>query len=440
MPPGTAQRLAADRAFLGRALRTGSALGNVQPGTPSVIETAVAFQTPSGPRLQVNASPAKLFADFLGPTLRPLPTLRGSQAFVLDAHDASLGSIDWRGGRPAPPPGLARATRTAMSGTYNGAGGRTFVAATPIAGSPWKIALAAPESQLYASARGFGRWAPWVILLLGAAAVIAAAVLMRRLASANAELDASRRRLELRAIELERSNEDLEQFAYAASHDLSEPLRTVAGFSQLLRTRYAGRLDDEADEFITHMVGGVQRMQQLIDDLLLYSRVGREPAREEDVDLEDVLSAVLSWIAPTIDERRAQVTHDPLPIVRGERGQIAQVMQNLVSNAVKFTSPDTTPEVHVSAERQNHAWRIGVRDNGIGVKGGTDVIFKMFGRLHGVDTYPGTGIGLALAKRIVEGHGGRIWVEAAPGGGSVFYFTLPAGKRARRAPALEVSA
>jgi signal transduction histidine kinase len=160
--------------------------------------------------------------------------------------------------------------------------------------------------------------------------------------------------------------------------------------------------------------------------------VGRSPLREDDVDLEAVLADVLEWLAPAISERGAQVTRDPLPVIRGERGQMAQVLQNLVSNAVKFTAAATTPEVHLSAVPEGRdGWRISVRDNGIGIDGHGDLVFKMFGRLHSGDAYPGTGIGLALAKRIVEGHGGRIWVEPAPGGGSVFSFTLPAGARVR---------
>jgi signal transduction histidine kinase len=181
------------------------------------------------------------------------------------------------------------------------------------------------------------------------------------------------------------------------------------------------------------MVSGVDRMQQLIDDLLLYSRVGRAPLREDDVDLDDVLAEVLEWSAPAVRESGARITHDPLPMVRGERGQLAQVLQNLLANAIKFTAAGTVPEVHVSAVPEGDVgWRVSVRDNGIGVDGDDDgQIFKMFGRLHGTDAYPGTGIGLALSKRIVEAHGGRISVEPAPGGGSVFSFTVPAGMRVR---------
>jgi signal transduction histidine kinase len=429
-----------DPAVVRAALKTGIGLSAVRPGRPPVIETAIAFKTPSGVRLNVNGTPLAVYQTFLGGTLRPLPTITGSRAFVLDQNGRSLGAYVTGGGSPQPSRELVGATKSAMNASYNVNGTKVFAATTPIPRTPWKIVLATSEQRLYASVSGFKRWAPWLILVIGGLALVAVALLLQRLLKTNAALDANRRMLEERALELERSNADLEQFAYAASHDLSEPLRTVAGFSQLLASRYAGKLDAEADEFISHMNLGVNRMQQLIDDLLIYSRVGRAPMRQEEVDLEAVLAEVVDWIAPAIQERGANVTHDSLPTVRGERGQLAQVLQNLLANAIKFTAAGTTPEIHVSAAREAGAWRISVRDNGIGVDEGSDVIFKMFGRLHPADSYPGTGIGLALAKRIVETHGGRIWVQPGQDGGSVFSFTLPAAAQARRPAAQGVPA
>jgi signal transduction histidine kinase len=423
---------APDPTVIRAALKRGIGLSAARPGRPPVIETALAFKTPNGVRLSVNGTPLAVYQTFLGGTLRPLPTITGSRAFVLDQNGRSLGAYVTGGGSPQPSRQLVAATKASMNVRYTVNGTKIFAATTPIPRTPWKIVLATSEQQLYASVSGFKRWAPWVILIIGGLALVAVALLLQRLLKTNVALDANRRMLEERALELERSNADLEQFAYAASHDLSEPLRTVAGFSQLLASRYAGKLDPEADEFISHMNMGVNRMQQLIDDLLIYSRVGRAPMREEEVDLDSVLAEVIDWIAPAIQERGAKVTHEPLPTVRGERGQLAQVLQNLVANAIKFTAPDTTPEIHVSAAREAGAWRISVHDNGIGVLEGSDVIFKMFGRLHPADTYPGTGIGLALAKRIVETHGGRIWVQPGQNGGSVFSFTLPAVTQARR--------
>ena len=413
------------------ALRNGFGLADPSNGQ---IESAIAFRTPQGPRVLLMGQPVKTYSDFLAGTLRPLPTLKGSEALVLAGNGEVVGGLT-----AARKPAVATAPLVAAAKHAEGGYKDVVVGSAPLPATRWRVVVTAPESQLYATANGSSETVPWIILGIGALALGAVALLLWRvlrtsemLREANAELDASRRGLEERARELERSNADLEQFAYAASHDLSEPLRTVSGFSQLLQSRYAGTLDPEADEYIGHVVTGVDRMQQLIDDLLLYSRVGREPLREDDVDLEGVLADVLEWIAPAVDEREARITHDPLPVVRGERSQLAQVLQNLLSNAVKFTAAGTTPEVHVSAATEGgDGWRVSVRDNGIGIDSEDGHIFKMFGRLHGPDSYPGTGIGLALAKRIVESHGGRIWVEPAPGGGSVFSFTVPAGERVR---------
>jgi signal transduction histidine kinase len=173
------------------------------------------------------------------------------------------------------------------------------------------------------------------------------------------------------------------------------------------------------------MSSGVDRMQQLIDDLLLYSRVDRQPIRAERVDLDDLLGEVLASIEPAVRERGARITSDDLPVVVGERTQLRQVLQNLLVNAVKFTAHDVTPQVHVSAHRRANTWRVSVRDNGIGIGADPDLIFNMFARLHPADAYPGTGIGLALVKRILERHDGDIGVEPAPGGGSIFTFSLP---------------
>ena len=421
------------------ALRRGFSVGDPRNG---VVNSVIAFQTPAGPRLLVQGSPVGVFRSFLAGTLRPLPTLKGSVALVLDDHGTSLGGLAY-GGRPvSAPAALRRAARplnrSQASFTQNGR--KIFVGSAQLPGTTWKVVVTAPEKELYASINGAARWVEWGILVLGALALVGVSFLLYRvvkttdrLRRSNEQLEASRLSLEERAGELERSNADLEQFAYAASHDLSEPLRTVAGFSQLLQQRYRGRLAADADEYIGHMAAGVERMQQLIDDLLLYSRVGRGPLREDDVDLEVLLGSVLEWLGPAIDERGARVTHDTLPVVRGERGQLAQVLQNLISNAIKFTAPEVTPAVHLSATREGgDGWRVSVRDNGIGVAASSTDIFKMFGRLHGADEYPGTGIGLALAKRIIEAHGGRIWVEPADGGGSVFSFTLYAGARVRQ--------
>ena len=237
--------------------------------------------------------------------------------------------------------------------------------------------------------------------------------------------------LRQRAAELERSNADLEQFAYVASHDLSEPLRMVSGFVQLLSRRYQGQLDSDADEFIAYAVEGVNRMQGLIDDLLTFSRIGRDDRRPGDVDLESVARRALDTLSTQVSETRATVTLGELPTVRGNERELTQLLQNLVSNALKFRAADA-PQITVRAEHRDgvgdHAagWEVSVADNGIGIEPRhAERIFKMFQRLHQRDAYPGSGIGLAICKKIVQRHGGRIWVQPNPGGGSVFTFTLP---------------
>lgn len=226
--------------------------------------------------------------------------------------------------------------------------------------------------------------------------------------------------------ELARSNAELEQFAYIASHDLAEPLRTITGFTELLGRRYAGQLDEKADRYIEHIVNGTARMQRLIDDLLAYSRVGRMEIAPEAFPLGDAVDQVCAALSGAIAERGAVVTRDELPVVFADPPQVAQVLQNLVGNAIKFQEADATPLVHIGAERDGSLWRISVADNGIGIDPRfAHRIFRMFQRLHAQHEYTGTGIGLAICQRIVERNGGRIWVEPGPSGGSIFSFTLP---------------
>jgi signal transduction histidine kinase len=229
-----------------------------------------------------------------------------------------------------------------------------------------------------------------------------------------------------RSRELARSNAELERMAYIASHDLQEPLRMVASYVQLLERRYMGQLDADAHEFIGFAVDGARRMQALIDDLLTISRVDTKGRPLQRVELGEALDAALRSLRIAIDERNAKVQADPLPAVLGDAAQLTQVFQNLLSNAVKFCQA-IAPLVEISARRDGAQWRICVRDNGIGVpEEHRERIFGMFQRLHGRREYAGTGIGLAICQKIVERHGGSIWVEAAQGGGSVFIFTLQA--------------
>jgi PAS domain S-box-containing protein len=225
--------------------------------------------------------------------------------------------------------------------------------------------------------------------------------------------------------DLKRSNEELQQFAYVASHDLQEPLRAVASFTQLLSERYKGKLDKDADEFIAFAVGGANRMQTLINDLLSYSRLETRGKPPEPTDSHDALGQALANLGTAIRESVALVTNDELPKVLADEGQLVQLFQNLVGNAIKFHGKEP-PRVHVSAALQGREWLFSVRDNGIGIaQEYQERIFSIFQRLHSREEYPGTGIGLALCKRIVERHGGTIRVESEPGSGSTFFFTLP---------------
>ena len=228
--------------------------------------------------------------------------------------------------------------------------------------------------------------------------------------------------------ELERSNAELEQFAYVASHDLQEPLRTIASYLQLLQRRYRNKLDADGEEFIAFAVDGANRMKTLIQDLLSISRVGTGGLLLQPTDVEMVLGEVLINLKPAIEKSAAAVTHDPLPMVMADRVQLTQLLQNLIGNAIKFRD-GLPPRVHLGAGRQNGQWVFSIRDEGIGMDAQhLERIFVIFQRLHGREQYPGTGIGLAICKKIVERHGGRIWVESEAGRGSTFYFTLPAGE------------
>jgi PAS domain S-box-containing protein len=234
-----------------------------------------------------------------------------------------------------------------------------------------------------------------------------------------------RQQLERQAAELKRSNEELEQFAYVASHDLQEPLRMVSGYTQLLQRRYAGRLDADADEFIDFAVQGVKRMQALIADLLAYSRVASRGKAPVSVALADVMEQVLANLQATIEESGAVIQVPSLASVPGDPVQLVQLFQNLIANGLKFRG-SAPPSIEIQQEEYPQHWQFCIKDNGIGIAPEyRDKIFVIFQRLHTRDKYPGTGIGLAICKKIVDRHGGKIWVESEPGKGSCFYFTLP---------------
>jgi light-regulated signal transduction histidine kinase (bacteriophytochrome) len=254
----------------------------------------------------------------------------------------------------------------------------------------------------------------------------------RRLVDQIAEVEAARReiaeaqvRLEGQAAALAKSNRDLEQFAYVASHDLQEPLRKVASFCQMLQRRYAGQLDERADHYIAYAVDGALRMQELINALLEFSRVGRAAIPETVVDLQDCLEVAMSNLEVARRESGAEITWDPLPSVPGEPALLTQLLQNLLSNAIKFRSA-AAPRAHIGVRRDRDDWQFSCEDNGIGIESRyAERVFLIFQQLHTRDAYGGTGIGLALCRRIVEYHGGTIWVEQRPRPGTMIRWTLP---------------
>jgi signal transduction histidine kinase len=225
--------------------------------------------------------------------------------------------------------------------------------------------------------------------------------------------------------ELQHSNYELQQFAYITSHDLQEPLRTIASFSQLLERRYKEKLDSDADEYIDFIVSAAVRMKEMIQGLRDYSRIDTQSGEFKSTNIEEVLNEALSNLKAAIKENNAKITHDPLPTVKADGRQITQLFQNLISNAIKFRKKDESPKIHIKATKNNDEYVFSVSDNGIGMEIEYTIhIFELFKRLHTIDKYEGTGIGLAIAERIVDRHGGRIWVESELGKGSVFYFTL----------------
>ncbi|WP_327175876.1 ATP-binding protein [Streptomyces sp. NBC_01335] len=262
---------------------------------------------------------------------------------------------------------------------------------------------------------------------------------MRRRLAEDLELkDRARAALDAQTVELRRSNEELEQFAYVASHDLQEPLRKVASFCQLLERRYAEQLDDRARQYISFAVDGANRMQLLINDLLTFSRVGRLHTDDQEVDLAGLVRRTVGDLDVAVQQTGATVTHDELPVVHGQPTQLGLVLQNLISNAIKFRTADTAPAVHIaarrvpnpgregSAESRRPFWEISVTDNGIGIAPEyAERVFVIFQRLHTRESYEGNGIGLALCKKIVEHHGGSITVDTTRTSGTRFVFTLP---------------
>jgi PAS domain S-box-containing protein len=266
--------------------------------------------------------------------------------------------------------------------------------------------------------RGHYRWLAWVVVSSSQDKLLYAAardITERRLAE---------ERMRQQTDELERSNRELQEFAYVASHDLQEPLQMVSNHLQLLSRRYRGELDQDADEFIGFALEGTSRLKSLISDLLTYSKVGARGKEFGPVEMEGVFGRVMEIYQPSIEDCRGSVTHDDLPVVLGDDEQLIQVLQNLMDNSIKFRSKEP-PLIHVGARQLSERWLFFVRDNGIGIDPQyTERVFVIFQRLHSRDDYPGNGIGLAISRKIIERHGGHVWVDSEPGKGATFYFTL----------------
>jgi len=251
----------------------------------------------------------------------------------------------------------------------------------------------------------------------------------QQLQASEQQLRATNRQLKAREKKLLESNKELQQFAYVASHDLKEPLRMVSSYTQLLERRYKDKLDDKAQKFIAYAVDGANRMQSLIDDLLQFSRVETQGEEFVKTDANMLLGNVLSGLENSIKENNAVITTDQLPEIYVDKTQIERVFQNLISNDIKFRKKDQEPRIHISARKDKNKWLFSVKDNGIGIdKDFTKKVFIIFQRLHSRSEYEGTGIGLAVSKKIIARHGGKLWFESELGKGTTFYFTLPVKK------------
>ena len=297
-----------------------------------------------------------------------------------------------------------------------------------VAGRRWSMYYATDRALVSATERAI----PWLIAVFGLVVSLLAGSVVHALASARHRAQSLAEQM---TEELKRSNEELERFAFLASHDLQQPLRTVSGFVQLLERQYGSKLDPAAREYVEHALRGTKQMGTLIDDLLAYSRVTRDDRPLAPVPLDDAWDAAVEQLSATIESSDASVRRGALPVVDGDRGQLVQVFANLIGNAVKYRG-EAAPEVEAEARRVNGVWEIAVQDNGIGIDPRDhERIFEMFRRLHTEDEFEGTGVGLALAKRIVERSGGDIRVESRRGAGSRFVVVLPpAGTAAQRRP------
>jgi signal transduction histidine kinase len=428
-------------------------LSDVMPGAgggSGVIDFAVSLKTAAGLRVLVSGTPAALFSGFLGGYLKRVPTPAGT-AYVLDSAGNVVAARDrpQAAGRRIGDSPLLASLQHRSSGSYGRDG---YFAAVAVPGSTWRVVLTSTRSSLFSTAGGTRVWLPWIILgalamlalgfltlmrqLLGTAAALSTA--NARLASSNARLESSNALLR-HAAELSRSNAELEQFASIASHDLQEPLRKVQTFAAHLTATEHERLSAEGQDFLRRMSDAAGRMRSLIDDLLMFSRVSTKGRPFVPVDLGEVVAQVLADLEISIEESDARLTIGALPTVEADPVQMRQLLQNLLGNALKFRRDGVVPELEVSAEVDDHVAELTFKDNGIGFDAQYSTrIFRAFERLNGASSYPGTGMGLALCRKIVERHHGTIHADSVPGDGAIFTVRLPLQQPQDPAPASSV--
>jgi signal transduction histidine kinase len=447
MPPAARARLVSGSPTVA-AVRAGRpiALSDILatgPGGTRLIEYAQSFPTKFGTRILVTGFRPQLISAFLGTYLREASNVPSGVAYVLDRRGQVVGATDRRAkvGALTADRGLSESAVTQAQGSYGD--GRWFASA-PVEGSPWSVVLTASKSRLFASVSGASKWVPWLVFSAFAAMALAALALGRRLlrasadiaranlrlAATNDELAGTNRRLERRAAELSRSNAELEQFASIASHDLQEPLRKVRTFTEQLTTMEADQLSERGVDYLARTSNAAERMQNLIDDLLKFSRVATHGRPFAPVSLAEVAAGVAGDLETSIAEAGAIVHLGELPTINADAFQIRQLLQNLLSNAVKFRRDDVAPEVWIDAVVDGDLVHLSVRDNGIGFDDQYRTrIFNIFERLHGRGAYPGTGIGLALVRKIAERHNGTVTAQGSQGEGARFTVTLPVNQR-----------
>jgi signal transduction histidine kinase len=420
--------------------RTGRryALGNVVPyGTTGAVEFAVSFPTRYGTRTLLSGSSPAALANIFTADLLKIPGVKGAHNYLIDSANRVLASTN-----PARPPGYVFRSPAELRALGQSSGDRQgrYYEQVLLPNSSWRIVLTAPDGPLFASVSGLRKWVPWLIFSCFALVALAALMLGRRaLQSADeareagarlevrgAELASANEALERRARELVRSNAELEQFASIASHDLQEPLRKVRTFTQQLTVIESERLSDRGRDYLERANAAAERMQKLIEDLLKFSRVATHGRPFVPVDLAEVTRDVLGDLEAQVEHSEAVIEVRALPTISADPLQMRQLLQNLISNAIKFRREEVTSKVWIDAAVDEGTVRLTVRDNGIGFEPEySRRIFRVFERLHGRGEYPGTGIGLALCRRIAERHGGTAFAESEPGEGATFTVTLP---------------